>query len=199
MPELTPEIQRKLDDYDTLLKKWQRQINLVANSTLNDTKNRHFQDSVQILPMITADSRSLYDLGSGGGFPGLVIAICRPDINVSLIESNTKKTNFLSTVARELQLDNVTIHTRRIEDMAKELPAPDVITARALASLREIFDLTKPWAHSNYELRYVLMKGKTARDEIADALQTYRFAHYSAPSSTDREAAILRIETVLPK
>lgn len=189
----------RMATYETLLRKWQTRINLVANSTLDDTRNRHFNDSLQILPMIPAQARTLYDLGSGGGFPGLVLAIKRPDLSIHLIESNTKKTNFLQTVARELELDNVSIHNTRIEEMTAELPSPDVITARALASLVNIFELTAQWAKANDNLRYILMKGRNAKQEICDAQKKFRFEHHTAPSSTDPEAAILRIQNVHKK
>ena len=196
---MTMSADEKIIAYDALLKKWQQRINLVAKSTLDDSRIRHFDDSAQILPMIPAHAKTIYDLGSGAGFPGLVLAIKRPDISFHLIESNQKKTNFLSNVARELDLNNVTFHTNRIEEMAQTLATPDAITARALASMKDIFDMTWPWAEQRPELRYILLKGRTAKQEISDALKFYSFEHHSAPSSTEQEAAVLRIQNVQKK
>lgn len=189
----------QLKTYDGLLKKWQRKINLVSESTLEDSQTRHFEDSLQILPSLPKSAKTLYDIGSGAGFPGLVVAVRRPDLTVHLIESNGKKTGFLKTVIRELALENVEVHNRRIEDMVQELAPPDILTARAFAALPKIFDMTYDWAVANPKLRYILLKGKSAREEISEALARYQFDHFSAPSSTQPDSAVLRIESLLKK
>lgn len=189
----------RLKIYENLLKKWQGKINLISSATLETARSRHFDDSAQVLPMIPRDTVKLYDLGSGAGFPGLVIAIERPDLDVHLIDSNAKKASFLKTVIRETGLENSHVHTERIEDIAKTLDAPDIITARALASLGEIFNLTIDWAEQNAELRYILLKGENARNEVSDALKHFSFSHFTAPSRTDEGGSILRIENVRRK
>ena len=123
----------RLEDYADLLRKWQNAINLVSTASLNDLWRRHIWDSAQLLPHIPADAHSLLDLGSGAGFPGLVLAILGVD-GVVLVEADKRKCAFLREAARVTGTD-VTIHDRRIEDMGEEIPPVDVITARAVASL----------------------------------------------------------------
>ena len=134
-----------LATYKSLLLKWAKVINLVSPATLPDVDTRHFQDSLQLIPLLPPHTKTLFDLGSGAGFPGLVIALERPDIAVHLFESDTKKCAFLSTVSRETHIP-VVIHNQRIESVDK-IPdvVPDVISARALASLDTLLAMTEIW------------------------------------------------------
>ena len=84
----------QLHAYDALLHKWQKTINLVGRNTLHESWDRHILDSVQIAQYVSRESKTLYDLGSGAGFPGLVLAILRPDLDVHLIESDLRKCSF---------------------------------------------------------------------------------------------------------
>ena len=186
----------KLQTYDALLKKWQKTVNLVSNATLDNTTTRHFEDSLQILNHLPPQTKSLYDLGSGGGFPGLVIAAERPEINCTLIEASQKKCNFLTTVARELDLKNVTIYPRRIEDMVTILPPPDVITARALTNLTRLLELTQPWAENLKTIRYLLLKGETAQQEIDDASRHFDFQATCHASLTHNQGQLLDIRNI---
>ncbi len=122
----------KLELYAALLAQWQRAVNLVSPSTLNDIWHRHFADSAQILAF-APDARNWIDLGSGGGFPGLVIAILvanHENHDVHLIESNSRKCAFLSDVARRTGTA-VKVHEGRIEDIATrgQLGTADVVTS----------------------------------------------------------------------
>ncbi len=105
----------RLERYAELLEKWNRRINLVGRGTIDDLWRRHMLDSAQLLPLIPDSAESLVDLGSGAGFPGLVLAICGVE-NVHLIESDRKKSAFLREVARETAAP-VTIHNKRIEEI----------------------------------------------------------------------------------
>ena len=125
-----------LKHYYGLLLKWQKTINLVSPSTLDDAWNRHFEDSIQVVSYIPENMKILCDIGSGAGFPGLVIAIERPDIQVHLVESDSRKCAFMRTVSRETNLSNVTIHNDRIENVIGDIDA-DYVSARALASLNK--------------------------------------------------------------
>ena len=185
--------------YETLLRKWQKTINLVSPKTLDQVQSRHIADSRQLLPYLPDSPVSLYDLGSGAGFPGMVIGICRRDCTVHLIESDTRKTQFLSALRRELGLKNIVVKNDRVEKLALALPPPDFITARALGAIDTIFDLTRPWAESKPDLRYILPKGRSVQTEITQAQKTYSFDYHSAPSCTDPDATILRIDNVRPK
>lgn len=186
----------KLLKYEELLLKWSKVINLVAPSTLADAKNRHFIDSTQIIPLIPAEAKTLFDIGSGAGFPGMVIAIECPNISVHMIESDTKKCSFLSTISRETNTP-VIIHNRRIESVdSLDGVKPDVITARALASLSELLALTKQWWEINPQLTLIFPKGAKANEEILEAQKTYRFHVESIPSQTDKIAQILVLRDV---
>src|SRR3569833_3075825 len=109
----------KLTAYADLLVEWNARHNLVAKSTLPDLWQRHFWDSAQLAPLIPAQARSLADLGSGAGFPGLVLAALRPDIPVTLHEATTKKCAFLQAAAARMGLA-ITIESERREERPQE-------------------------------------------------------------------------------
>jgi 16S rRNA (guanine527-N7)-methyltransferase len=182
------ETDAKLHSYDEMLHKWQKAVNIVSPSTLNDSLNRHFVDSLQILPLLPKDTKTLYDLGSGGGFPGMVLAIAAPDVEVSLIESDRKKCSFLSSVSRETKTP-ATVVNARIE--ATDLPAPDVVTARALADLSLLLSWCLTWAEENPDLVLIFPKGRNAAQEIAEAKEKYSFEYQEIASKTSDESAII--------
>ena len=129
----------KFIEYEKLLKLWSTKMNLVAPSTLNDIQNRHILDSAQLAKYIPHDV-DIIDLGSGAGFPGVVLAIL--GWNVTCIESIGKKTKFLSELKEKLDLPNLTIVNDRIENFLSKRPANPgkiIFTARAFAPLIKIF------------------------------------------------------------
>lgn len=134
----------RLLDFETTFLAWARRINLAAESTLGDVWTRHILDSAQILPLADGARRWL-DLGSGGGFPGLVLAFLLKDRGgtMDLVESNRKKVGFLQAMVGQFDLP-ARIHARRIEDVA-DLEDVKVVTARALASLPVLVGLARPW------------------------------------------------------
>jgi 16S rRNA (guanine527-N7)-methyltransferase len=142
---LPPEIVRRLDIYADLLRKWQKTINLVANSTLPQLWTRHIADSLQVSAAVP-EARIWADLGSGGGFPGLVTAIRlakTPGAKVHLIESDQRKCAFLRDVSRETS-SPVVVHNARIESVIDDLGDPiDAVSARALAPLPALVDYAK--------------------------------------------------------
>jgi len=213
-----------LEVYHALLLKWQAAVNLVSPKTLDEAWQRHFLDSVQLLSSIDADVKTIADIGSGAGFPGLVLALCRPDLEVHLIESDMKKCQFLSTVLREASCSSKTslraageaiqnggqsavdcrvagaprndegaqVHNARIEE-AYDLVAPDLITARALASLEKLFDYAMPWVEANPECKLLLLKGAKAQEEIEAARTRFDFTVETFDSVTDAQAKVLKI------
>src|SRR5579862_1487338 len=131
----------KLETYAAQLARWQKAINLVSKSTLDSVWQRHLLDSAQLLRHLPETPGPLVDLGSGAGFPGLVLAIAGvPDVH--LVEADARKAAFLAETAR-LTGTKITLHTRRIADIAP-FPAA-VVTARALAPLTELLGLARPF------------------------------------------------------
>lgn len=185
----------RLETYAQLLTKWNVSINLIADSTREDVWTRHIEDSLQLLDHVPTDACSLVDLGSGGGFPGLVIAIAAaevfPGLSVSLVESDQRKSAFLRTVSRETGVP-VKVHSKRIE----ELPtlAADVVSARALAPLPRLIPLAR--MHMTPTGRAIFLKGRQAEEEITQARKSYDFSLDLFPSLTDPEAAVLVLESI---
>lgn len=182
----------KITQYHALLVKWQKALNLVAPSTLKDAKDRHFLDSLQLIPHLPEGPLTLVDMGSGAGFPGVVIACARPDIAVHLIESDERKGIFMATVSRETQTP-VTIHTARIE--AVEGVKADVVTARALAPLDELLGYAYRFSPS----LCVFLKGENHKKEIEAARQYWHFDVAIVPSITEKNAALLKITNLIKK
>lgn len=194
---MLPDLSKSLSIYKALLLKWSKAINLVAPSTLSDIDVRHFEDSLQILPHLPDGARILFDFGSGAGFPALVLAMARPELEVHLFESDQRKCSFLSTVSRETFVP-VLIHNDRVENVNKEsLPQPDAITARALASLSELLQLSRLWWDncSNSPI-LIFPKGERADEEIAVARELFDFSVEKVPSRTDPKASLLILSGV---
>ena len=144
----------KLEQYHALLLKWQGSINLVSPNTIPDAWERHFLDSLQLLEYIPEDCKTLFDFGSGAGFPGLVLACAHSDIDVHVIESDQRKCSFMRTVSRETKTP-INIHNMRIESFNSDA-VPGVITARALASLHDLCTYIVPWTAKNPHLKIIL-------------------------------------------
>ncbi len=182
----------RLDGYAALLEKWNPKINLVAPSTIPNLWTRHLLDSVQLWDKVPKNAESWTDLGSGGGFPGLVIAMLakdiRPNFHVTLVESDQRKATFMRSVSRETNTP-VTVLAERIEAVAIE-PA-DIVSARALAPLSKLLDyasgLVKP------EGIALFPKGVNHEAELADALANWTFTLQKEPSQSNPDSAILCI------
>ena len=169
----------KFERYAQLLRDWSGRMNLVAPSTLNDIETRHIADSAQLADVLPKNV-NVIDLGSGAGFPGVVLAIL--GWRVTCIESIGKKVSFLNAVKEELGLKNLTIYHGRVEDFVRHLPAKNdnfVFTARAFAPLIKILDYV---AKTKYRL--FLIKGRQIDTEINVAKQKYKFNYELIPSKT---------------
>lgn len=189
--------------YNELLQKWQRRINLVGPATLGDAWNRHFLDSAQLFPLIAAALKGrrglavLYDLGSGAGFPGLVLALMAagapPPLEVHLVESDQRKAAFLGEVCRATGLARrVTIHATRINALPRErLPRADIVTARALAPLAELLEFAAPLLAP--DAIGLFLKGAKAGDELTQAGKHWKMRLERLPSRTDPSGTILRV------
>ncbi len=188
----------KLSAYEALLRQWQKTINLVAPSTLDAVWSRHFADSAQLLALAPADAKSWLDLGSGAGFPGLVLAVMlagRPGAKVTLVESDTRKAAFLAEVGRRTGAP-VDIRPERIEKAATQskLGPVDVITARALAPLPRLLDLAAP-AFSAHTTG-LFLKGREAGTEVDAARERWTFDGVLQPSVTDAGGRIVVIRAL---
>ena len=182
----------RLETYERLLGQWQRIKNLVAPSTLTQIWERHFSDSLQLIAHAPSALRWA-DIGSGAGFPGLVIAAAladRPHSVVHLIESDNRKCAFLREVARQLGAPAV-IHHSRAEVAMAGLGPVDVVTARAVAPLKTLFKLAKPALDQG--ALGLFPKGRGYQAEVAEFVLPSKFQLDIAPSLTENEAAIVII------
>src|SRR5215472_15780754 len=137
--DVSRETRDRLEAMVLTLGRWQKAINLVGRTTLEDIWIRHVLDSAQLVSLLPKEAKTLTDLGSGGGFPGLVLAALRPDLEVTLIEADARKGAFLGEASRRMALPKLPkVVIGRIEAVP---PAPaDVLTARALAPLGQLLD-----------------------------------------------------------
>ncbi len=188
----------KLLAYEALLRQWQRTINLVAPSTLDQIWSRHFADSAQLLALAPAGAQHWLDLGSGAGFPGLVLALLlaeRGGASMTLIESDQRKVAFLREVARKTGVP-VDILCERIEKRATQTKL-DVITARALAPLPRLLDLAAPYFSD--DTVGVFPKGREAQAELDAASMRWNFSVALHPSLTDGEGRVVEVRALKAK
>ncbi|WBV43117.1 16S rRNA (guanine(527)-N(7))-methyltransferase RsmG [Pseudoroseomonas cervicalis] len=182
------ETEARLDAFLALLLRWNARINLVASNDPTVLRQRHIADSLQLLPLLPEGEGPMADLGSGGGFPGLVLAsaVTRP---IHLVESDRRKSAFLQAAAAELGLSHVKVHAERIE--AVTLPPIAVLTARALAPLEKML----PWAERLLAPEGVALfpKGRNAEAELAAAQPGWTMAVQRFKSMTDPDATILKL------
>jgi 16S rRNA (guanine527-N7)-methyltransferase len=205
----------RLAIYEALLRQWQKAVNLVAPSTLDAVWHRHFADSAQIVRQ-ASHARSWTDLGSGAGFPGLVVAILladpqlqsspsplrggepAPAFHVTLIESDSRKCAFLREAARKTGI-TVDILSTRIEQAATHtnLESPEVVSARALAPLDRLLGLAAPlFTPSTVG---VFLKGRDAAAEVETAAKAWTFAVEMVPSITEASGRVVVVRNLQPK
>jgi 16S rRNA (guanine527-N7)-methyltransferase len=173
----------RLTIYLDLLRRWQRAINLVGPATLADPWRRHMLDSAQLLAHLPPDTASVVDLGSGAGFPGMVLALAGVP-GVALIESDRRKAQFLREVARATDTE-VTVRAERIEQLAGW--RADVVTARALAPLPHLLALAERFLAADSICLF--LKGRNAERELTQALKSWHmvpemFSSLSAPAGS---------------
>ncbi|MBW6505487.1 MAG: 16S rRNA (guanine(527)-N(7))-methyltransferase RsmG [Rhodobacteraceae bacterium] len=189
------ETMSRMDHYAELLQKWNPAINLVSRTTLDAIWRRHFTDSAQVFNLAAPKGGLWADLGSGAGFPGLVVAILAaemaPGLSVVLLESDARKAAFLATASREAGV-KVRISTDRIE--AEPALGAHYVSARALAPLPELLAYAE--RHLAPDGTAYFSKGKGWMGEIADARRNWRFEANAHPSKTEENAAILEVRGV---
>lgn len=188
--DVSRETRDQLEALVHTLVRWQKAINLVGNTTMDSIWVRHILDSAQLKILIPERAKTLTDLGSGAGFPGLVVAAMRPDLDVTLIEADARKAAFLGEAARRMTLEKQPkIVVGRIEAVP---PAKaDVVTARALAPLGQLLKWAQP--HRTDTAICLFHKGKDWKAELAEAMKDWDIPGQPFTSVTDLDAVILRI------
>ena len=186
--DVSRETLARLKAYADLLTDWSARHNLVAKSTLPDLWHRHIWDSAQLAPLLPPDTRTLADLGSGAGFPGLVLAAMRPDIAVTLHEATTKKCAFLQAAADRMGL-HVTIENARMEELPRR--PFDVVTARACAPLPLLLEYAHSFVGPNSVCLF--LKGQNVGSELTEATKYWKMEVSQVPSQTDPSAAIVTV------
>lgn len=196
--DVSRETMADLEKFAELTTKWTKKINLISRNTAEAVWERHIVDSVQIYRHAPKSYDKWVDLGSGGGYPGIVMAIlgktAQPDARFILIESDQRKATFLRTAVRELSL-RADIFADRIEDAPSQ--RADIVSARALAPLSILLGLAS--RHLAPDGIALLPKGRQAKQEIAEARESWRFHLEDHISFTDPEACILAIQRIEPR
>jgi len=193
--DVSRETKEKLELLERELRRWQAIKNLVGPATLDRIWDRHIVDSLQLLDL-APEARTWLDLGSGAGFPGLVLAIAGAErgLRVHLVESNSRKCAFLRHVVR-LAGAPATIHEARLEAVIPGFVGQaDVVSARALAALPLLLEWTEPLLKAG--TIGLFPKGRDAEIELTEARKRWTFAADILPSRTDSEARILRITSI---
>ena len=189
------ETYEKLDRYVELVKKWSPRINLVGRSTLSDIWTRHILDSAQLVSLCPKRAEHWLDIGSGGGFPGVVVGIMaqatKPELRLTLVESDQRKCAFLSAALRETG-----VHGNVLCARSEELDhlGADVVSARALAPLSALLGHAE--RHLSSGGTALFPKGANYQKELINALDSWSFHCETHPSKTDTDAVVFSISEI---
>ena len=185
--------------YENTLIKANKTLNLVGNPTIKNIWSRHFLDSVQVIDFIDKNDNTLVDLGSGAGFPGLVLAIVLNDrkipLKIKLIEKSPKKVKFLKDLISELHLDVEVINQNILEDSKKLLE--DIFVARAFKPLKIILQLIHNKAE-NWKKIFIFL-GKTGRSELLQASKSWDIKYKQRMSITSSDSIVIEINKLKKK
>lgn len=165
--KLSDENQKKLHVYASLLKEWNEKMNLTSIVEEGEVIEKHFYDSLLLAKYFDFSGKKVADIGSGAGFPGMVIAIFFPTAQVTLIDSTKKKFQFLEEVKKELSLDNVSFYEGRAEEMEKEKGSFDVVTSRGFSAMNIFMEVGAPLLKKGGTL--IAMKSRKGEEELADS------------------------------
>ena len=180
--------------YVELLLKWNSKINLIGPTTESDIWTRHIDDSLQLVALIPETAKTLVDLGSGAGLPGMVIALARPDLSVALVEQDQRKAAFLTECKTRLGLGNVIVKPINIATLDGGY---DVVTARALASLDQLLSMAQPLMGQG--AIGLFPKGANHAAELAEAQKNWDFSTTQKPSATQEGASIITVSKLTAK
>lgn len=195
--DVSRETLRRLTAFDATLLDWSSRMNLIARSTIEDRWNRHYRDSAQLFALIPTDAKTLVDLGSGAGFPGLVLAAMGAErgLSVTLVESIGKKAAFLNAAIEAMGLETARVLPQRIESLT--LSPPDVVTARALAQLEKLLEYAAEF--SGEKTVAIFPKGQDVEVELTEAAKSWHMEVEKRPSVTSPGSTILVIRNFRPK
>ena len=188
-----------LKNYEDYLVSANKNLNLIGNSTIKDIWYRHFLDSAQVIDFIDKNDKTLVDIGSGAGFPGLILAILSKDrkipLKIKLIEKSPKKSNFLKKIVQELHL-NVEIINQNIFEYPKKL-SEDVFVSRAFKPLKIILELI----HNNAEnwKKIFIFLGKTGKSQLLQASKIWDIEYKQRVSVTSNDSIIIEINRIKKK
>jgi 16S rRNA (guanine527-N7)-methyltransferase len=189
----------RLDTFVSLLLTWQSRINLISSNTSDQIWSRHILDSLQLLDVAGAWN-AWVDIGSGAGFPGLIVAIAvaeQPQREVWLVENNYKRCAFLREVVRATGA-NVQVVNRKIESAADQLPAaPDIVSARAVAALPQLLEMAYPLLKTGG--MGLFPKGQDVESELTAAAKYWRFNTALTTSITDAGGRIVAVSDLQPQ
>ena len=185
-------------EYESLLSKWNKKINLVSKTTLVDIWNRHFLDSGQILNYVNASGKIWVDVGAGAGFPGLVVALLLRDrkinCDLTLVEKNTKKVFFLNEVIRNLNLKVKVVNN--CIDCIEPLNA-DILTARAFSELKDLIQIANQ--HRKEKGICLFLKGQNYKLELDKTLNYWFFDYDVFDSLSNSSGKIIRVKKILKR
>ena len=186
------ETETVLEHYESLLRSWNQGFSLVADSTLDQIWTRHFLDSAQLLPLVPRPEEPIIDLGTGAGFPGLILAIMGLP-RIHLIEHNMRKVAFLRSVIGELGLD-VTLHPRKVESVRPFIAG--AVTARAFKPLSQLIGAGHAFLGPGSVA--IFPKGRRAAEELAEAETVWSMKIERFVSQTDADSTIFRLSDIRP-
>jgi 16S rRNA (guanine527-N7)-methyltransferase len=192
------ETQERLEHFVELFKKWNKTTNLVAPSTLTELWSRHVADSAQIF-QLSPQPKKWIDLGSGGGFPGVITAIFLAELRdgwVDLVESNNKKAAFLRIALTETDARGA-VHPVRIETASEIITTCNAVSARALADLDLLFGYIHPWAQNNPNLKAYFNKGRDYDSEVQKAHGRWQFDLIKHRSAIEADSVVLEISNLV--
>lgn len=184
------DIKNRLEAYDATLHKWQKTINLVAPSTLANSWDRHILDSLAFVPHIGDEHKTIVDIGSGAGFPALVLAMAYPEKHFIAIDSDERKVIFMQSVSRETMTRNIDFVTGRAEEILPSIEDIDLLTARALAPLGDLITFLKSCRKDTHGL---FTKGLAVKDEILKAQEQHDFHYEIFPHSYSAQTRFVKI------
>lgn len=195
VPHVSRETITDLLAFEALFRKWSQAINLASASTLDQLWERHIVDSAQLF-CLAPGAKSWLDLGSGGGFPGVILAILlknTQDGRIDLVESNSKKAAFLRTAVGQAAAP-ATVHAQRVDAVWAKIPVPEIVTARALASLKDLFALSEPWLTNGATALF--QKGRDYRRELDESGDDWSFDLLEHQSVVDKDSVVLQISNL---